>query len=115
MTSLLRVLSYNPKLAGVIPKYEDTRKHKISIMFKGQNVIQKLLENANQFLRARSANEVVWPKFDASLSKVNEFPARVVIKDTSYRRARLYGLDLRVADLRFFSSHSSFAVASLAF
>jgi hypothetical protein len=99
MTSLLRVLTYNPNLAGVIPKYEDTRKHKISIMFKGQNVIQKLLENGNQFLRSRPAGEVKWPKFDPAQAKASDFVTRLVVKESSYRRARLYALDLRVSDL----------------
>jgi len=99
MTSLLRVLTYNPRLAASFPKYEDTRKHKISIMFKGQNVIQKLLESANQLLRSRPASDIAWPRFDAGLLKGDDFPAKVVIKETNYRRARLFGLDLRVADL----------------
>lgn len=60
MISVLRILCNNPDLVIEMPKYEDDRKYKLTIVFKGQNVIQKLLEKCNTHLRTKTAY-IKWP------------------------------------------------------
>ena len=60
MTSVLRILANNPHLAAKMPKYDDTRKHKLSIVFKGSGPVQRLLEKCNAFLRSNE-NAIQWP------------------------------------------------------
>ena len=56
--SILRILSLNPKKLlekeGVLPKYEDTRTIKLSLMFRSSSILSKLMkEVTNQLFKLR--------------------------------------------------------------
>ena len=44
LMSTLRVVAHNPPLARHLPKFEDDRNVKVSVMFRGQDVLAKLFE-----------------------------------------------------------------------
>lgn len=60
MMSILRILANNPDLVKAVPKYEDDRKHKVSVMFRGQQVVKKLLEKCNSVMQKHAAS-IQWP------------------------------------------------------
>jgi len=59
--SCLRLMGANPELscARDIPKWKDTRKIKISVVFAKQNVFQKLFGHAKEFFE-KHQSEIKW-------------------------------------------------------
>ena len=49
LCSMLRILAANRHLAPVVPKFEDVRRFKISTIFRGQNVLQRLLQEFSAY------------------------------------------------------------------
>ena len=61
--SVLRVLMHNPQLARHLPRFEDDRKVKLSVMFRGQEVLTKLIEKVTATMREHEhAGKLCWPQ-----------------------------------------------------
>ena len=62
LMSILRILAHNPQLVRHLPKFEDDRKVKVSVMFRGQEVLARFLETITKVMReADSAGSLKWP------------------------------------------------------
>ena len=60
--SILRVLAHNPQLVRHLPKFEDDRKVKVSVMFRGQEVLTRFLEKIAEVMRHHEKlGELHWP------------------------------------------------------
>ena len=59
--SILRMLTFNKELSKSIPKYEDNRRFKFSTVFRGQNVIQRLMSGIKQHVKEKDS-EIRWPQ-----------------------------------------------------
>ena len=59
--STLRMLAFNESLSKTIPKYEDNRRFKFSTVFRGQNVIQRLMSGIREHVKEKS-KEIRWPQ-----------------------------------------------------
>mmetsp|Transcript_39763 Transcript_39763/g.98280 ORF Transcript_39763/g.98280 Transcript_39763/m.98280 type:complete len:3869 (-) Transcript_39763:305-11911(-) len=64
LMSILRVLANNPQLAAAMPKFEDTRKFKISTIFRGQDIVKDLLQQVREFLGSKQG-QLHWPSVPA--------------------------------------------------
>eukprot|EP00940_MAST-03C_sp_MAST-3C-sp2_P002781 g2781.t1 len=65
LMSILRCAAFNKALSTTLPKYEDTRRFKFSTVFRGQNVIQRLMEKIRAHLSTPAvAGTVRWPQPD---------------------------------------------------
>ena len=63
LMSVLRVLMHNPQLARHLPRFEDDRKVKFSVMFRGQEVLTKLIEKVTAVMREHEhAGKLCWPQ-----------------------------------------------------
>ena len=64
LMSVLRCLMHNPQIARKLPRWEDDRKVKITnIMFRGQEVLTKLLENVAKVMREHEREgKLTWPQ-----------------------------------------------------
>jgi hypothetical protein len=62
LMSILRILAHNPQLVRHLPKFEDDRKVKVSVMFRGQEVLTRFLETITKVMReADKAGSLKWP------------------------------------------------------
>jgi hypothetical protein len=73
--STLRMLAFNEPLSKSIPKYEDNRRFKFSTVFRGQNVIQRLMSGIKEHVKEKQL-EIRWPQ----PSRVVRFSPRVELK-----------------------------------
>ena len=63
LMSVLRVMMHNPQLARHLPRFEDDRKVKLSVMFRGQEVFTKLIEKITAVMREQEhAGALCWPQ-----------------------------------------------------
>lgn len=68
LMSILRVMMHNPQLARHLPRFEDDRKVKISLMFRGQEVMTKLLERITEVIKDHEGRGALrWPEHSFSL------------------------------------------------
>ena len=62
LSSILRAMAYNRNLASAVPKFEDARKFKISTIFRGQNVLQRLLMQFKEYSQ-KYAESIRFPPY----------------------------------------------------
>lgn len=68
LMSILRVMMHNPHLARHLPRFEDDRKVKFSLMFGGQEVLTKLLERVTEVIKQHEAEgNLKWPPHSFSI------------------------------------------------
>ena len=65
--SILRVMMHNKDLMHLLPKFEDERKVKLSVMFRGGETLNKLLEGITAVIKEQDKKGAVrWPPYDFS-------------------------------------------------
>ena len=63
LMSVLRCMMHNRQLTRHLPRFEDDRKVKLSVMFRGQEVLTKLMEKVTAVMREHEhAGKLVWPQ-----------------------------------------------------
>ena len=68
LMSTLRLLAHNPQLARRMPKFEDDRRVKTATMFRGQEVVTKLLERVTEVCSEQAREgTLVWSRTDWDL------------------------------------------------
>ena len=61
--SILRILAFNGNLCDDAPEYKDTRRFKLATVFRGQNIIQRLIKACREyFTKAEKKGELLWPE-----------------------------------------------------
>ena len=89
LMSTLRVMAHNPQLARHLPKFEDDRNVKVSVMFRGQDVLAKLFEKLTLVLKGLEADgHIQWP--------LHSFPAlklQPLVRLPAPLLARVHGAD----------------------
>jgi hypothetical protein len=82
LMSILRVLALNPSWSSQVPKFEDGRRFKISTIFRGQNVLQRVLTDFKDYA-SKHASKIIWPDLGVRMyepqTRVACSPPRVLL------------------------------------